>query len=334
MIPAADIRWLSHTLGLLYAADTVPDLARSVMNAIDRRFNLLASACEEIGRGGSTYVAHGMRTSVAPPENHAAYFHDHPFGHLVGSDRSPPILHLRESVAMDRWERTDHFQGIARPMGWNDQVLMVAQGTPTMVCVVLLRDTVFGAAENGLTHLLQPHLVACWRRVAATGAGSAGPEPLMLSAQLEALHLSHRQIAILQCYFPGWLPGRRLPGALRSWVVHFLREVRRQPPPYPLYAFAVEAARGRLLVRCFPSAPGLPVRLHLVETPATARVGSAALTPREHEVLDWIAQGKRDGEIATILGLSSKTVGKHIEHVLAKLRVGNRTAAAALGRRS
>jgi DNA-binding CsgD family transcriptional regulator len=55
------------------------------------------------------------------------------------------------------------------------------------------------------------------------------------------------------------------------------------------------------------------------------------LSPREQEVLYWIAEGKRDWEIGRILGLSPRTVGKHVEHVLAKLRVSSRTAAATLG---
>lgn len=53
---------------------------------------------------------------------------------------------------------------------------------------------------------------------------------------------------------------------------------------------------------------------------------SATLTPREKEILHWITEGKRDGEIATILGLSRGTVSKHVEHILAKLECENRLA--------
>jgi DNA-binding CsgD family transcriptional regulator len=52
------------------------------------------------------------------------------------------------------------------------------------------------------------------------------------------------------------------------------------------------------------------------------------LTPREREVLFWIAQGKTNGEIAVILSLSARTVHKHVEHILLKLGVETRTAAA------
>jgi len=51
------------------------------------------------------------------------------------------------------------------------------------------------------------------------------------------------------------------------------------------------------------------------------------LTPREREVLAWLASGKTDREIAEILGRSVRTVHKHLEHLYAKLGVETRTAA-------
>jgi DNA-binding NarL/FixJ family response regulator len=55
---------------------------------------------------------------------------------------------------------------------------------------------------------------------------------------------------------------------------------------------------------------------------------SLGLTPREAEVLLWVAQGKANGDIAMILGMSQKTVKIHLGHILEKLAVENRTAAA------
>ena len=54
----------------------------------------------------------------------------------------------------------------------------------------------------------------------------------------------------------------------------------------------------------------------------------ARLTEREEEVLHWLSAGKRDNEIAAILGISPRTVHKHVEHILLKLGVETRTAAA------
>jgi DNA-binding CsgD family transcriptional regulator len=66
---------------------------------------------------------------------------------------------------------------------------------------------------------------------------------------------------------------------------------------------------------------------------ASSRLATAELTPRETEVLSWIAKGKTNRDIADILGMSPRTVNKHLEHVFEKLGVETRAAAAALASR-
>ncbi|GAB5562851.1 MAG: response regulator transcription factor [Synoicihabitans sp.] len=52
------------------------------------------------------------------------------------------------------------------------------------------------------------------------------------------------------------------------------------------------------------------------------------LTPREAEVLFWVAQGKSNPDIATILGAGVRTVHKHVENIFRKLGCETRAAAA------
>src|SRR5213593_4506519 len=61
-----------------------------------------------------------------------------------------------------------------------------------------------------------------------------------------------------------------------------------------------------------------------------AALGSPELTPREAEVLFWISQGKSNHDIGVILGAKTGTICKHVEHILSKLNVENRTAAAVI----
>lgn len=56
---------------------------------------------------------------------------------------------------------------------------------------------------------------------------------------------------------------------------------------------------------------------------------SFALTPKEAEVLLWLAKGKSNRDIAEILNQRPRTVNKHLEQIFEKLGVENRTAAAA-----
>ncbi|HEX4781251.1 MAG TPA: helix-turn-helix transcriptional regulator [Usitatibacter sp.] len=55
----------------------------------------------------------------------------------------------------------------------------------------------------------------------------------------------------------------------------------------------------------------------------------APLTDRERDVLHWLAGGKTDRDIAAILGISPRTVHKHLQRIYEKLGVETRTAAVA-----
>ena len=55
----------------------------------------------------------------------------------------------------------------------------------------------------------------------------------------------------------------------------------------------------------------------------------AALTPREREVLRWLAAGKTDRDIGEIVDCSHRTVQKHLQRIYEKLGVETRTAAVA-----
>jgi DNA-binding CsgD family transcriptional regulator/tetratricopeptide (TPR) repeat protein len=75
---------------------------------------------------------------------------------------------------------------------------------------------------------------------------------------------------------------------------------------------------------------------------ATARGGSRvdpavppapALTPREHEILEHLAQGQTNGQIGRQLFISTKTASVHVSNILAKLGVSTRGEAVAEARR-
>ena len=54
----------------------------------------------------------------------------------------------------------------------------------------------------------------------------------------------------------------------------------------------------------------------------------AALTEREHQVLEKMADGMTNKEIAQVLGISYETVKEHVQHILQKVGVSDRTQAA------
>ena len=94
-----------------------------------------------------------------------------------------------------------------------------------------------------------------------------------------------------------------------------------------------ERSMARNLVIHNIGAAGINETMLLIEAKARhstlpARLASAALTPREMEVLSWLAKGKTNRDIADILDRSPRTVNKHLEHIFEKLGVETRSAAA------
>jgi DNA-binding CsgD family transcriptional regulator len=68
---------------------------------------------------------------------------------------------------------------------------------------------------------------------------------------------------------------------------------------------------------------------HEVQKTDFTHLRRLGLTVRESEVLWWIGQGKRDREIALILGISPRTINRHVCGLLTKLNAETRTAALA-----
>lgn len=66
----------------------------------------------------------------------------------------------------------------------------------------------------------------------------------------------------------------------------------------------------------------------LLPASSTLDAASFGLTRREQEIAHWMREGKRNGEIAIILGCSPRTVEKHVENILQKTSSETRGAAA------
>lgn len=112
---------------------------------------------------------------------------------------------------------------------------------------------------------------------------------------------------------------------LHSWLRAAVREGESR---------LVRPARANLLARSMGQGGPGEVMLLLTSTTeqqaSVERLRRASLTPRETEVLSWLAKGKTNRDIGEILGMSPRTVNKHLEHVFEKLGVETRSAAAAL----
>lgn len=119
---------------------------------------------------------------------------------------------------------------------------------------------------------------------------------------------------------------RRAPASLVRWADRTAAvqsdEGRRLP-------FLVAGYGRQLSVRLAVRASRRWLFLEEQAVGQAASLEPAGLTPREADVLAWLAQGKSNVDIAAILAISPRTVQKHLERIFVKLGVESRTAAAA-----
>jgi pimeloyl-ACP methyl ester carboxylesterase/DNA-binding CsgD family transcriptional regulator len=101
----------------------------------------------------------------------------------------------------------------------------------------------------------------------------------------------------------------------------------------PQARFVPLESRNHLLLEHEPAWPRWldEVRAFLPADAAPA-AGFAGLTQRERELVELIAQGRDNAQVAAVLSLSPKTVRNHITSIFAKLEVENRSQAIVLAR--
>jgi DNA-binding CsgD family transcriptional regulator len=328
--PSRELRWLSDTVRQMYAAETMAELGAALIGPLHDRFRLTAVGLEELGCDGSSYLLHAVRMETPPPPGYEACIHDHPALKAMLGPLRPQTVHLAALTSAVAWRRTDHYHGLARPMGWCDQFILIARGGATLGNCDVMRDRPFRSAEREFLRLLQPHFESAWIRVQPVRAAAADPSPaeVTLDASLRPHGIPPKVAALLETYFAAAGHGGGLPSRLGEWVRTVATGLEHGVALDPLRALAVEAPQGRLLVRYFPQPAG--GKLRLLEMPAPLdpiSLRRRGLTSRECEVLHWIGEGKRDAEIAIILGCAPATVSKHVERILAKLGVESRVAA-------
>jgi DNA-binding NarL/FixJ family response regulator len=147
-----------------------------------------------------------------------------------------------------------------------------------------------------------------------------------------------------------------MPPQLAARALETLSASTRIPPvmllsPEPHQAWSARARRAgvravlpsdataRELGSAIAAAAAGLIVLHadvLTVSPATLSgppdvIGESALTPRELEILEMMAEGSRNRTIATHLGISGYTVKFHVASILAKLGAASRTEAVTLG---
>jgi DNA-binding CsgD family transcriptional regulator len=262
------------------------------------------------------------------------YVDQHPLATALLKDRVRHSVKIADFTTLRQWQRSDLWNNFFRLENLNYQLIFFSYGQ-RQVGMSLNRSTRdFSEEERSMLNLLGPHFGRAYQTSslfshlseAAEGNGQAW---LVVDGSGRILFETGKAVHWLVEYFGH---NGTLPMQIRDWLkqrASGLEDSNRLA--LPLRDFSIQRGPKRLTVRSL-SAPQAPEhRLILTETseePDADSLQRLGLTKREAEVLFWVSLGKRNSEIAEILGARSRTISKHVEKILCKLCVETRTAAA------
>ena len=292
----------------------------------------------------------GFADQPVPFEGEAAriygrHVHESPLLRAYRRGRGSAVKYS-DFLSRQAFHRTGLYNEFFRPRGTEYRIAKGLPGPSGLVTSVYLdrsrRD--FSERERLLLNLLRPHFNQGYQNAVMV---SSMREELALVAQgvegidggivwLAADGRPRQATAVarrwLQEHFGVTGKPDSLPEAVTRWLAR--HDASSIPElPHPATPLVIERETSRLVIRLIARGSH---RLLLLQKQAwghTLRaLESRGLTRREAEVLRWVANGKTNGETAIILGLSRRTVDKHLEHIYSKLGVETRTAAVACTR--
>jgi DNA-binding CsgD family transcriptional regulator len=255
----------------------------------------------------------------------------------------------RLSQIMTRSQFRRHCTGddFVRQLGAKYQMgMFFAPGPMTVTAVLLIRtQRDFSERERALLGTLYPHLVQAFRNIASLNRYCQDLDELvrMLEGPISSVIVlagngrvkrwteQARNWITQYCRTPFPAEENRLPECFADWYRGQLAKVAREAPSAaPRDPLFVEKNGRQLTVQLIPDHLRDEHLLLLNEKRRDSSWSSLAergLTPRESEVLAWVAKGKTNADVATILQMSARTVQKHLEHIYQKLGVETRTTA-------
>lgn len=273
------------------------------------------------------------------------FIHQHPLVNHMLETADARALRVSDVASAGEFRRTDLYNEFYRKVGVEHQLAVRVPMQPWDIAAVILsrggRD--FSDRERELLDRIAPHVLEAgrqFRRFAAISARLRKNESILnalnlglieLDAALRVQQCNLQGVRILRRHFPAHV-GSGLPPELRDWLGV---AAARYPDGGCRYRLATAAGVLKLHLICAPPRWLLAMQERsraegIADAAASEPLQQLGLTPREAEILLWISQGKSNPEIATILGSHRRTVAKHVEHILKKMQVETRGAAAAI----
>jgi DNA-binding CsgD family transcriptional regulator len=271
------------------------------------------------------------------------------------------IVREEEMLVLPEFYRTDAFNLVTKPLGWRRAtIVLLREGVELHGALPMWRtddQQPFSKEDLCFLQACQPHLSHGLRtaQLIQERAVSSAVDFLPSSLWDTGVILMDPSGAIVAMDEPArsaFVQLGRLDGIKVDRFDHRAREVLEYVGRITLSAFRNLAVIGPApMIRMFTHWSGAILKLRgavaeasdgrlyvtvIVERGDTRVLRRQAtmlrwgLSEREVEVLDFVRTGKTNAEIGIVLGASTLTVKKHIEHIIDKLGVETRTAAAAI----
>jgi DNA-binding CsgD family transcriptional regulator len=260
--------------------------------------------------------------------------HQHPLISRQLTSTNFPVHKISDFLTREAFHRLELYQEVYKPLGVEYQIAATIRLEPNHVTAFALarRHNDYTERDRTILELLRPHLVVAGNHLALVreqqnlldtarlALDELASATLIVDPENRILYHTGSGLQWIGATSPGVLPAK-ISGWLNGFPVTGNREILR-----------LISNDGEIHIRAVPTSS--PARRLLVLTqkkalplfaPSSAGFG---LSKRQLEVARWIGEGKSNAEIAVILGISPRTVQKHIEHIFDKMGVETRVAIA------
>ena len=322
----------------IYGCRSLDDFPRHVLVELRKLIPCTFSGYNEVNVSRDRLIA-----VLDPPQpqlealvqNFGKYIAQHPVVSYMNSTGDGQALKISDFIGVREYRQTAIFREFFHHIGVEDQLAIGIRAENGFVIGIAFNRTErnFTEKDRLRLNLVRPHVIQAYVHAQERAGhieqltdlqralGENGRGLIAINAKGTVIHSTPGVFESLAHYLP--VPetaAAKLPARLLKWA----RETSNMAEPLTLH----RDSKQLLIRRVRHSNRTLLLISEGLDVMDTRELARFKLTPRELEVLHWLAEGKSNSEIAAVLGLAAGTVKLHVERVLAKLGVPNRTAAA------
>lgn len=351
-LPDRDLR---AALGALRTLAELGDTSASFIDsALEQLTGIVASELTTLSicdlEQGSRRVVGRKGESLSEADRAAfdRHFREHPLVRFHSSHPGGPTQRISDCMDMSAFRNSPVHADYYRRIGMNYvMALPLRIDSANVISVVFNRSSSdFKDHERGVLDAVRQPLAAIYRNLIAceeAGIGlrcisqlvaDGGWQMVRVTLGGRVMDASPAALRLLCRFFPEHASGSQatLPAALLEWFARSRNWGLERSAISHGQHFSLSRLGSRLIVHFVPDPDDAGAGFLLMKGERldlrSAHLAQLPLTEREREVLVLVTAGKTNGEIATILAISARTVQKHLEHIFQKLGVETRTGAA------